>query len=253
MPYKSEAQRKYFNVNRKKLEAQGVDVDEWNQASKGKKMPERVKESSIRTRALKALIKKAMSECGYKVCPKCEKEKCNCKSARQIIALKKLASLAKQAAIQEQLDKRAFASSPAGLAALGGLVGGARGYFQEPEEDEDGKPRSRFSNALLQGGLGAGLGYGTGSLINYLGNQAAQTSAGPSVLDPGQAADQPGLPTASGAAGAMAGGPGQLGQHLLEEPQRQYMNQLMQRAKMNPTTLMSTPGDYNPGTFGNLS
>lgn len=41
MPYKSEAQRKYFNVNRKKLEAQGVDVDEWNQASRGKKLPEK--------------------------------------------------------------------------------------------------------------------------------------------------------------------------------------------------------------------
>lgn len=41
MPYKSEAQRRYFNVNRKKLEAQGVDVDEWNQASKGKKLPEK--------------------------------------------------------------------------------------------------------------------------------------------------------------------------------------------------------------------
>lgn len=41
MPYKSEAQRKYFNVNRKKLEAQGVDVDEWNQSSKGKKLPEK--------------------------------------------------------------------------------------------------------------------------------------------------------------------------------------------------------------------
>ena len=44
MPYKSDAQRKYFNVNRKKLEAQGVDVDEWNEASKGKKLPEKVKE-----------------------------------------------------------------------------------------------------------------------------------------------------------------------------------------------------------------
>ena len=43
MPYKSEAQRRYFNANRKKLEAQGVDVDEWNEASKGKKLPKRVK------------------------------------------------------------------------------------------------------------------------------------------------------------------------------------------------------------------
>ena len=41
MPYKSEAQRKYFNANRKKLEAEGVDVDHWNKESKGKAMPEK--------------------------------------------------------------------------------------------------------------------------------------------------------------------------------------------------------------------
>lgn len=39
MPYKSVKQERYFNANRAKLEAQGVDVDEWNQASKGKKLP----------------------------------------------------------------------------------------------------------------------------------------------------------------------------------------------------------------------
>lgn len=45
MPYVSDAQRKYFNVNRAKLEKEGVDVDEWNKASKGKKLPEHVKNS----------------------------------------------------------------------------------------------------------------------------------------------------------------------------------------------------------------
>lgn len=40
MPYASDAQRKYFNANRAKLEAQGVNVDEWNSASKGMKLPE---------------------------------------------------------------------------------------------------------------------------------------------------------------------------------------------------------------------
>ena len=45
MPYKSEAQRRYFNANREKLEAEGVDVDEWNESSKGKKLPE--KKSSV--------------------------------------------------------------------------------------------------------------------------------------------------------------------------------------------------------------
>ena len=41
MPFKSEAQRAYFNANRAKLEAQGVDVDEWNEASRGMKLPKR--------------------------------------------------------------------------------------------------------------------------------------------------------------------------------------------------------------------
>ena len=42
MPYKSKAQEAFFNANRPALEASGVDVDEWNRASKGKKLPERV-------------------------------------------------------------------------------------------------------------------------------------------------------------------------------------------------------------------
>jgi len=43
MPYKSEKQRKYFNANKKKLERKGVNVDEWNRASKGKKVPKKKK------------------------------------------------------------------------------------------------------------------------------------------------------------------------------------------------------------------
>jgi hypothetical protein len=42
MPYKSRAQAAYFNANRAKLEKQGVDVNEWNAASKGKKLSKRV-------------------------------------------------------------------------------------------------------------------------------------------------------------------------------------------------------------------
>lgn len=40
MPYKSQAQAAYFNIHKKELEAKGVDVNEWNAASKGKKLPE---------------------------------------------------------------------------------------------------------------------------------------------------------------------------------------------------------------------
>lgn len=47
MPYASEAQRKYFNANRERLEAQGVDVDEWNESSRGKKLPKKVKKNAM--------------------------------------------------------------------------------------------------------------------------------------------------------------------------------------------------------------
>ena len=40
MPYESQAQEAWFNLHKKKLEAQGVNVDEWNQASKGLELPE---------------------------------------------------------------------------------------------------------------------------------------------------------------------------------------------------------------------
>ena len=42
MPFKSKAQAAYFNIHKKKLEKQGVNVDEWNQSSKGMKLPKKV-------------------------------------------------------------------------------------------------------------------------------------------------------------------------------------------------------------------
>jgi hypothetical protein len=42
MPYKSKAQEAYFNIHKNELEKQGVNVDEWNKASKGMKLPEKV-------------------------------------------------------------------------------------------------------------------------------------------------------------------------------------------------------------------
>jgi hypothetical protein len=42
MPYKSQAQEAYFNIHRKELEKQGVNVEEWNKASKGKKLPKKI-------------------------------------------------------------------------------------------------------------------------------------------------------------------------------------------------------------------
>ena len=39
MPYKNLKQERFFNVKKKKLEKYGLDVNEWNKASKGKKLP----------------------------------------------------------------------------------------------------------------------------------------------------------------------------------------------------------------------
>ena len=42
MPYKSKAQEAYFNIHRAELEKQGVNVSEWNKASKGMNLPKKV-------------------------------------------------------------------------------------------------------------------------------------------------------------------------------------------------------------------
>ena len=56
MPFKSKAQEGYFNANKDKLEKQGVNVDEWNKASKGKKLPARSsgKKTKMKTRKVVA-------------------------------------------------------------------------------------------------------------------------------------------------------------------------------------------------------
>lgn len=41
--YKSRAQEIYFNIHKRQLEKQGVNVNEWNAASKGIKLPKKVK------------------------------------------------------------------------------------------------------------------------------------------------------------------------------------------------------------------
>jgi hypothetical protein len=43
MPYKSEAQRKFFHANKKKLESEGVDIKERDKESKGLKLSKKSK------------------------------------------------------------------------------------------------------------------------------------------------------------------------------------------------------------------
>ena len=43
MPYKSRAQAGYFHTHKAQLERAGVNVAEWDAASKGKSLPKRAK------------------------------------------------------------------------------------------------------------------------------------------------------------------------------------------------------------------
>jgi|GEM_PF-1872519 len=61
MPYKSQAQAGYFHTHKKQLEAQGVNVDEWDAATKGKHLPKRVarkKPGTISGSAINKSVKK---------------------------------------------------------------------------------------------------------------------------------------------------------------------------------------------------
>lgn len=48
MPYKSRAQAAYFNIHKKELEKKGVNVNEWNEATKTirKRLPYKTKKMS---------------------------------------------------------------------------------------------------------------------------------------------------------------------------------------------------------------
>lgn len=52
MPYASKAQEAYFNIHKAELEKKGVNVDEWNKASKGKKLPKHKKGGSYDSKAV---------------------------------------------------------------------------------------------------------------------------------------------------------------------------------------------------------
>jgi len=47
MPFVSKAQQGFFEANRGKLERQGLNVGEWESASKGKALPERAKKQDV--------------------------------------------------------------------------------------------------------------------------------------------------------------------------------------------------------------
>lgn len=196
MPYKSDAQRKFFNANRAKLEAQGVDVDEWNESSKGKKLPKKVKEAQmhpIQRLAQAAAQKQAfvMSEVDFanKFADKATQ------LGNKLIQGSKAKELGNSVLNQEvpkivPLTKNmlqgldyAETGRRVGAGTLGGAAfGGLKGLLEEPGYNlKTGKKKSRILHVLknLLGGaavggtasylipkgenIGASIGYGIGS------------------------------------------------------------------------------------------
>ena len=47
MPYKSLAQAAFFHTHEKQLERQGVNIKEWDSASKGKKLPKHARKAAF--------------------------------------------------------------------------------------------------------------------------------------------------------------------------------------------------------------
>jgi hypothetical protein len=145
MPYKSDAQRRYFNANRKELESQGVDVDEWNESSRGKKLPEKVKEKkSFDFSTITDAAKTLPAAIG---------------TAKDTItgipeAADRVLRQAKGQFAGTLLGGRAGAGALAG-----GLAGAVMGLDDDPGYDErTGKKRSRLMKALKMGLGGATLG-----------------------------------------------------------------------------------------------
>lgn len=166
MPYKSEAQRKYFNANRKQLESEGVDVDEWNESSKGKKLPEKVKEARCWEGYEPVPGKKPYSEdscqpVGTKKKKKSDKEKAAATALLRMNGLAKFAETeyeAEQKAKKEETkEKKHQAREKLGPLESGYIADAMGGRaienlgkkYQEMREDPENRYQSDYDRARL--------------------------------------------------------------------------------------------------------
>lgn len=153
MPFKSKAQAAYFNIHKKELESKGVNVDEWNAASKGKKLPKRAPK-----------IKKKVK--GY--------------ATGGVTDLSKLTpdQLAQYNALTSDADKAQFMDNIGGTLAdasnINSVVGGAAKVAPIAagliEASRGGSHANNELNRTAEGALaGAGTGASIGSIIPGVG------------------------------------------------------------------------------------
>lgn len=200
MPFKSDAQRAFFNANRKKLESQGVDVDEWNASSRGKKLPARVAKaasappypSAVSAAGAGASARQltghlggkqanflAISDSPFSVAmAKLEQSKKVANYMEVPGMISTIAQLAKVAASNKQADMTGMqilgSNTAVGGGIVGGGIGGALGLAAGALNSRKGKRihdtmtggmRGLVGGGLIGAGAGGGLGIGGGSVI----------------------------------------------------------------------------------------
>jgi 8-oxo-dGTP pyrophosphatase MutT (NUDIX family) len=137
----------FFNANRKKLEAQGVDVDEWNASSKGKKLPEKV--ASL-TSSIAPITEVAGNvDMAFK----------NPKKLRQKSLSDRLTDIVDAEDTLNDPETDSLGHSIGTGALAGGLLMGTKGVLMA-----GGNPQA----ATTFTGLGAGIGAGVGGLKHLL-------------------------------------------------------------------------------------
>lgn len=237
MPYVSNAQRRYFHANRKKLEAQGVDVTEWDKSSKGKKIPERVEKTAQRN--YDELLDRSAARRGVtraELDKQLDKLVLQLKQAGTVTSvLAPMSNLAQELQMAREVNREK--PTPERLADL-------LEARTELDEIEDEKKPGTFLKDTGKGALVGGLTLGGKALLAAGGAASAATALAPLGIGAG--------------VGAAAGAGSNLLLKLTAARRRRHANDLIRNAYRFDTGLLRDPKilasaeKYRSGTWGPL-
>lgn len=239
MPYRSAKQRAFFNIpkNRKKLEAQGVDVDEWNASSKGLKLPEKIKKEAD-TRDYNKLLDRSAARRGV---TRAELDTQIDKLIAQMKTASVVSTLAPVASLAQELRMAGPESREKPTAERLADIMEAR---QELEVLPEEKSKRQLLKDTLTGGLVGGLTLGGKSLLAAGGSAAPAAALAPLGIGAG--------------VGAAAGLTSNLLLRLTAKKRKQHANELVRNAYKFDTRMLEDPAikeeanKYRSGRWGPL-
>lgn len=237
MPYKSEAQRRFFHANEAKLRAQGVDVSEWDRSSKGKKIPEKVKKEAAHYDYSKLLDKMAER----RGVTRAELDKQTAELIAQMKTASVVSTLAPVASLAQELRMAGPESREKPTAERLADIMEAR---QELEVLPEEKSKRQLLKDTLTGGLVGGLTLGGKSLLAAGGSAAPAAALAPLGIGAG--------------VGAAAGLTSNLLLRLTAKKRKQHANELVRNAYKFDTRMLEDPAikeeanKYRSGRWGPL-